>query len=411
MLTVGKVYLGVLLLLFLADYILLFFTANPLSMQRVTAERWSNGDVNEIRLRWRNPYNFTCHARIVDELPAQLQVRNFVLEQTVAARSRATALYTIRPTERGSYDFGRILLYAASSIGLVERRIVAEDETVVKVFPSYIQLRNKQLLSHNTTIAGGGNRRVRRIGQSMEFEQIKDYVSGDDMRSINWRATARKGGLMVNHYVDERSQQIFALIDKGRLMKMPFNGLSLLDYAINSTLALSATCLQKQDKFGLFSFSSAVNTIVPASKAVRQRDLVMDALYKEETNFQESNFESLYLQIRQKVKQRSLLLLYTNFETVSGLERQLPYLRSLARHHFLVIVFFENTVLGKLSKATAHNVEEVYLKTVADKFMYDKKLIVKELQRHGLNSLLTTPERLTTDSINKYLELKAKQVI
>ncbi len=409
--TVAKVYIGVLTLLLLADYVLLFFTASPFTVQRITAERWSNGDPNDVRLRWRNPYAFSCHARIIDELPEQLQVRNFVLEQTVQGRARATALYTIRPTERGSYYFGRILLYVASNIGLVESRLIIEDETVVKVFPSFAQLRNKQLLSHNTTIASGGNRRVRRIGQSMEFEQIKDYVSGDDIRTINWRATARKGGLMVNHYVDEKSQQVFAIIDKGRLMKMPFAGLSLLDYAINSTLALSTACLQKQDKFGLFTFSKSVNTIVPASKAVRQRDLIMDALYKEETDFLESNFESLYLQVRQKVKQRSLLLLYTNFETVSGLERQLPYLRSLAKHHFLVIIFFENTILEKLSKASVNTIEDVYLKTVADKFMYDKKLIVKELQKHGLNSLLTTPDKLTTDSVNKYLELKAKSVI
>ena len=119
----------------------------------------------------------------------------------------------------------------------------------------------------------------------------------------------------------------------------------------------------------------------------------------------------LYMQIRNRIKHRSLLVLYTNFESVSGLKRQLDYLRSIAAYHLLVVIFFENTELHQLIDAPARDVEGVYVKTIAEKFAFEKRLIVKELLKYGIISILTTPQRLTIDTINKYLELKARQAI
>jgi uncharacterized protein (DUF58 family) len=295
--------------------------------------------------------------------------------------------------------------------GLVMRRQSITAAKTVSVYPSFTQLRSQQIVSHTATNNDTGNQRKRKIGQSMEFEQIKDYVTGDDIRTINWKATARKGLLMVNNYVDEKSQQVFCLVDKGRLMKMPFKGLSLLDYAINAVLALSNVCLQKQDKIGLITFSNKLATLIPAERKLVQRENILQALYKEQTAFLESDYEMLYMQIRNKIKQRSLLILFTNFESVSGLRRQLPYLRSIAKHHLLLVVFFENSELNTLSHEEAISVDDVYVKTIAEKFVFEKKLIVKELQKYGILSMLTTPEDLTVNSINKYLEVKARQAV
>ena len=113
--------------------------------------------------------------------------------------------------------------------------------------------------------------------------------------------------------------------------------------------------------------------------------------------------------MRTRITQRSLLILFTNFESMSGLKRQLPYLRSIAKHHLLMVVFFENTGLKQLSQMDATNLEEVYVKTIAEKFAYEKRLIVKELLKYGILSILTPPENLTINAINKYLELKARQ--
>ena len=245
----------------------------------------------------------------------------------------------------------------------------------------------------------------------MEFEQVKEYVQGDDYRTLNWKATARKGHLMVNHFTDEKSQQVYCIVDKGRLMKMPFEGMALLDYAINASLVLANVALLKQDKAGLVTFSEQMGAFLTASKKAVQMQSILEILYNQKSRYLESDYERLYTAIRKKISQRSLIVLFTNFESVTGMRRQLPYLRKIASHHLLVTVFFENTELKTLLEKPAANVEEVYTKTVAEKFSFEKRLIAKELQQYGILTILTPPQDLTVNTINKYLELKSRQSI
>ena len=185
-----------------------------------------------------------------------------------------------------------------------------------------------------------GIKKIRRIGQTMEFEQIKNYVLGDDIRNINWKATAKKNQLMINQYQDEKSQPIYSIIDKGRVMKMPFNGLSLLDYAINYTLVMSNITIKKHDKAGMFCFSKKIENRVVAERRSNQMNLILETLYNVKTDFKESDFSKLYSDLKHNIKQRSLLFLYTNFETLDGLDRQLAYLQGIAKNHVLVVILF-----------------------------------------------------------------------
>ncbi|MEO6668624.1 MAG: DUF58 domain-containing protein [Ferruginibacter sp.] len=399
------------LFLIAADYIFLFFIGKAPAAQRVMTERLSNGDENMILLKIKNRMNFPVKMDIIDELPEQLQIRDFILKRSFPAMQEHSLVYTVTPAERGVYEFGRTIIYVRSGLGLLLRRFQNETAQSVAVYPSFMHLRKYQLISNATLVNEHGSKRMRKVGQSMEFEQIKDYITGDDMRSINWKATARKGTLMVNNYTDEKSQQVYCIIDKGRLMKMPFGGLTLLDYAINSTLVMSSVCLQKQDKIGLVTFADKMGTIIAADRKPVQREKIMQVLYKQQTAFLESDFEMLYMQVRNKIKQRSLMILYTNFESLNGLRRQVNYLRSIAKHHLLLVVFFENTELSRLSHSDALTIEDVYVKTIADKFIFEKKLIVKELMKYGILSILTSPEQLSVNTVNKYLELKTKQAI
>ena len=407
----AKTLLWVVLSLIAFDYIFLFLIGKRPAASRIMAERLSNGDDNRIELAIKNEMAFSVNMDIIDELPYQFQKRDWEIKERFTAREQKNIVYKLRPVERGEYNFGRIIIYLQSQMGLVSRRHNIEAEVTVPVYPSFMQLRKYELLSHTTIQTEHGNKRMRKIGNSMEFEQIKEYVRGDDIRTINWKATARRNQLMVNNYTDEKSQQVYCIIDKGRLMKMPFNNLSLLDYAINSTLVLSNVCLQKQDKVGLLTFSNRPGTLLAADRKPIQREHMLQLLYNQETSFLESDFEMLYMQVRNRIKQRSLLILFTNFESLSGLKRQLNYLRSIASHHLLMVVFFENTELRQLSQLDAQNTEDVYVKTIAEKFAYEKRLIVKELMKHGILSILTSPENLTVNAVNKYLELKARQAM
>lgn len=406
-----RVWCYLLAALSLMDYILLFFVSRPPEANRNMSDRLSNSDLNPIEIAINNANPFFYSVTLIDELPVQFQARNWRRNFTLQPWEEKKIQYTVKPTQRGEYHFGNLLFYVRTVIGLLERRHTIKAEIMVPVYPSYMQLQKYQLMSQTTVQPEAGNRRMRKMGHSMEFEQIKEYVRGDDIRTINWKATARRDSLMVNNYTDERSQQVYCIIDKGRLMKMPFNELSLLDYAINSALVLSHVCLKKQDRIGVMTFSNKMGNIIPADRNPIQRNNIQQLLYNQETQFLESDYEMLYLQIRSRIKQRSLLILYCNFESFSGLKRQLNYLRSIAQHHLLLVVFFENTELMELSAKEAYTIEEVYIKTIAEKMAFEKRQIVKELAKYGILAVLTTPEKLTVNTINKYLELKERQAM
>jgi uncharacterized protein (DUF58 family) len=282
---------------------------------------------------------------------------------------------------------------------------------MVPNYPSFLQLRKYMLMAFTNRLSEYGLKKIRRIGHTMEFEQIKDYVSGDDIRNINWKATAKRNQLMVNQFQDEKSQPVYSVIDKGRVMRMPFEGLSLLDYAINATLVISNIALMKQDKAGMFSFSRNVSNKVIAQRRPSQMNTILETLYNLDTDYAESDFSRLYIDIKRSINQRSLLLLYTNFVTLDALHRQLGYLKALAKNHLLVVIFFKNTELDKITTKKAENTFEIFEKTIAEKFIYEKKLIVNELQKHSIYSILTTPQNLTVDTINKYLEIKARGLL
>jgi uncharacterized protein (DUF58 family) len=286
-----------------------------------------------------------------------------------------------------------------------------ENGHMVPTYPSYIQLRKYDLMAFSNNLFQYGVKKIRRIGHTIEFEQIKEYVQGDDIRTLNWKATAKKNSLMVNQFQDEKSQSVYMVIDKGRVMKMPFNQLSLLDYAINATLVLSNVILKKHDKAGMFTFSKKVENRVMAEKRLSQMQLIMDSLYNVKTDFFESDYSRLYVDIKKNINHRSLVLLYTNFETLDGLHRQLPYLKGIAKSHLLVVVFFQNTELNEIIHKKSETVQEVYDKVIAEKFAFEKRLIVNELKKYGIYSVLTQPENLTLDTINKYLEIKARGIL
>ena len=408
---IPEIAIGTLVLFVILDLFILYGNKKGIDAKRYTAKRLSNGDENNIQIELKNHYTFAVKARIIDEVPEQFQLRDQNFKLYIKSAAVKSIHYNLRPTKRGAYDFGVIRVYISSPIGLISRRYNFDEAKILPVYPSFINLGQYELMAISNQLTEFGIKKIRKAGQSNEFDQIKHYVGGDDIRTINWKATARKGGLMVNTYTDEKSQNVYCVIDKSRVMRMPFEGLSLLDYAINASVALAKVAMLKQDKAGLITFSETIGKVVIAEKKASQLGSIMQVLYTEKTRYLESNFEALYSTVRSLIKQRSLFVFFTNFESLSALQRQLPYLKRIARYHLLVVVFFENTELKSLSEDPGKDIEGIYHQTIAEKFIYEKKLIAKELNRHGILSILTAPKNLTVNVINRYLALKAEQKI
>lgn len=395
----------------MVDYLFLFNQKTGIQAQRILPEKMSNGDENSIKIDLKNNYPFPINAKIIDEIPFQFQKRDFLIERKLEKQKNVLLEYILEPKERGEYSFGNLNIFVSSKAGLVSRRFAFQKNATLPSYPSFIHLRKYELMALQNEFLFGGIKKIRKLGHTMEFEQIKEYVPGDDVRTINWKATSKRNQLMVNQFQDEKSQRIYMLIDKGRTMQMPFNGLSLLDYSINATMALSHIILKKYDKAGMMTFSKKTENKVAAENKSGQLRKISEALYNVQTNFYESDFSRLYQDVKFSLGQRSLVLLFTNFETLDAVNRQMKYLRGIAKNHLLVIVFFKNTELQQLIHNNPENMQEVYDQIIAEKFEFEKKLIIQELRKYGIFTVYTSPENLSIEVINKYLEIKARGIL
>lgn len=400
-------FLGILVLV---EMVMLFSTKG-LVANRILPDKFSNSDINPVTIQLQNKHPFNIYVALVDELPVQFQKRDFFQEIKIKGNERNSFSYNVRPVDRGEYHFGNLNCFTTTFLRLVRRRYTFNNEQLVKVYPSFIQMKEYDFLAIDNRRSHLGLKKIRRIGHTMEFEQIKEYVPGDDVRTVNWKATAKHGLLMVNQFQDEKMQPVYSVIDTSRVMKMPFEGLKLVDYAINSSLAFSNIALKKKDKVGLIDFSNKLGNFLPAQSKKTYLISIMEALYNVDSKYLDADYGILQSLVRRKITQRSLLLLYTNFEHLSSLQRQLPYLQAIAKKHVLVVIFFENTELNSLANSPAETTSDIMDQTIAQQFAIDKKVILRELQQRGIQAILTSPKDLTVNTINKYLEIKARGLL
>lgn len=406
---IGQWALFVLVLAIAAEGIMLY-RLRGIQAFRQCADRFSNGDENKVNIRVESNYPHAVSVEVVDEIPFIFQKRDVSFRMKLQANDGKTISYHLRPTSRGIYSFGHIRVFVTGQLGLLSRRYTCGEAIDIKVYPSYLMLHRYELLAISDNLTELGIKRIRRVGHHTEFEQIKEYVKGDDYRTINWKASARRHQLMVNVYQDERSQQIYNVIDKGRVMQQAFRGMTLLDYAINASLVLSYVAMRKEDKAGIATFNEHFDTFVPASRQPGHMQTLLESLYSQQTTFGETDFSSLCVHFNKHVNKRSLLILYTNFSSIGSMNRQLAYLQQLNRQHRLLVVFFEDADLKNYIATPAKDTEDYYRHVIAEKFAFEKRLIVTTLKQHGIYSLLTTPENLSVDVINKYLEMKSRQL-
>lgn len=408
---VANVVLAALFGITFLDVLLLFATKQPLEIQRDVNERLNLGDENPVKLSVTNKTVQPISFYLIEGYPVEMQDRSTRYSGVILPRDTKTYHYSYRPETRGEFNFGDVFVMIRSVFFMASRSITVPLTQTIHVYPSVLQMKRYELLVFQKQKISAGIKKIRRLGNNSEFEQIKNYVQGDELKKINWKATSRRNELMVNQYQEEKSQSIYCIIDKSRNMQMEFDGLSLLDYSINSALVFSNIALRKGDKAGLITYSDKIGTMLAAERSAGQMRRIQEALFNQRTHFLEASFELLYQSIRKSITSRSLLVLYTNFETEFSMRRALPMLRQLNKKHVLVVVFFENSELQELAYQPARSVQEVYKSAVAERMMSLKARIAQELRQNGIQTVLTLPDDLSINTINKYLELKAKGAI
>lgn len=408
---VANVSLAAIFGLTMLDILLVFSQREPVKVARKVQPRLNLGDENPVRLTISNLGGQPLSFRMIEGYPVEMQDRTSEYRGILMGHESRMFEYVFVPKSRGEYEFGDVFIMIRSVFFLASRRIDISLKETVQVYPSVLQMKKYELLVFQQQKTSAGLKKIRRLGNNSEFEQIKVYVQGDELKTINWKATSRRHELMVNQYQEEKSQHIYCIIDKSRSMQMEFDGLSMLDYSINSTLVFSNIALKKGDKVGMITYSDKIGTLLAAERSGGQMRRIQESLYNQRTQYKEGNYELLYQTIRRSVNTRSLLVLFTNFETEFAMRRAIPYLRRLNQKHVLMVVFFENKELQDLAYRPAASVREVYQSAVAERMISVKARMAQELRQNGIHAVLTLPEQLSINTINKYLELKAKGAI
>lgn len=405
---IANVVLAALFAVTLLDILLVFSSRKPLEITREINERLNLGDENPVRLKVTNKTPQPISFRLVEGYPVEMQDRSTEYSGILLPGSMKEYRYNFKPGTRGEFEFGDVFVMIRSMFFMASRSMTVPLKQTIHVYPSVVQMKRYELMVFQQQKTSAGIKKIRRLGNNSEFEQIKTYVQGDELKTINWKATSRRYELMVNQYQEEKSQSIYCIIDKSRNMQMEFDGLSLLDYSINSSLVFTNIALRKGDKAGLITYSDKIGTMLAAERSAGQMRRIQESLYNQQTHFKEASFELLYQSIRRSITTRSLLVLFTNFETEFSMRRALPMLRQLNKKHVLVIVFFENSELQELAYRPSRSTQEVYQAAVAERMMSLKSRIARELRQNGIQTVLTLPKDLSINTINKYLELKAK---
>ena len=392
------------------DTLVLFGSKELLKLQRNVPERGDLNDAMEINLRLANLTSQPLSIEMYEGFPEEMEERELIFRTRLMGKKSKSFSYEFIPKRRGDFSFGKGQVLVRSVFGLMKRRIVFPIQEKIEVYPSIRQMKLYELKVFNQSQVRG-IKKIRSLGHNNEFEQIKNYIQGDDLRTINWKATSRRNELMVNQYQEQRAQHVYSIIDKSRSMEQSFEGMTLLDYAINSSLIFSNIALRKGDKKGLISYADKVGSKLPAEGGRMHLKRIMEVLYNQKTHFREANFPLLYQVLRTDIKSRSLLMLYTNFETEQAMHRALPLLRKLNANHLLVVVFFENTQLRESIVKPPESIRDIYFSSVAETTVNVKRKIALELNRNGIQTILTKPNELNVKTINKYLSLKSKGLI
>jgi uncharacterized protein (DUF58 family) len=371
----------------------------------------SVGVPNAFRLVVVNHGPRPLRVEAAESFPPSMELEGLPARARVRARGQTTLKYTVLPRRRGAFEPGRTYLVAWSLLGLWRRRLRIALPHPMKVFPNVKTLGTYALLARRNRIDLMGFRKTRGRGSEVEFDRLRDYQPDDDHRRIDPFASARMRRLITREYEVSRNQNIFFLLDTSRLMAAESSGLSNLDHATGATLMLSSVALDLGDNVGLLAFDERVRAFLPPTSGPRSKRRVLHALYDLQVSSAEPDYEQAFLALAERVRQRSLVVLFTNVMDVASFELLRPHLRLLARRHLPLVLLLRDEDLVALAESVPESVQGFYEVGAAAELATWRERMARDLSRLGALVLDITPRQATPSLINSYLRIKADQLL
>jgi uncharacterized protein (DUF58 family) len=380
-------------------------------VEREVAKVLSVGRDNAVKLHVRSLSRRALTVSVTDDLPGEATAPDLPATVELRGRGRATVTYHVRPTLRGAYALGAHHVRYPSPLGLWLRQLRLPAEDPVKVYPDVKAVRTYELLARQNREAAMV-RAVRLRGGESEFERLREYVKDDEFRTIDWKATARRQRLIAREYQQERNQSIVCLVDCGRLMTTESAGLTHLDHAMNAVLMMSHVAARSGDHVGLVAYDTKVRAFVPPGGGSRATHRLIQATYDLHPAMVEPDHRAAFEFLSRRVRRRALVILFTQVIDDVAAGTVLRLMRGLGSRHLPLCALFRDGALDAMvDSPLGAGATDLYRRGAAAEAVLWRDRLVRDLKAGGALVLHTLPQHLTPSLVNRYLEIKAQQML
>ncbi|MEM7783009.1 MAG: DUF58 domain-containing protein [Planctomycetota bacterium] len=376
----------------------------------------SQGKRQEVEIELTNRSAQSCKISICDDLPNNVEAFPVKFDDIrLEGLSKTAFVYDWQSKKRGMVDLEWVYLKVSSFMGFWNAYYRIPCQSRIHVYPDLKQITEYDLLARKNRLNLMGMRRSRKIGQDNDFERLRDYTQDDHFKHIDWRSTARRQKLTVREFQANQSQRVIFVVDSGRMMTSDSDGVSLFDHAINSMLMLSYIALRQGDSVGLITFSNGIHSYTAPKPGAGHINKLLHVSCQQQVGFVESRFDEAFLHLRKHCPKRSLVVLMTNIiDEINSFEIQ-KYMGMLSKRHLPLAVFLRDYELflpmDEFNGTTSPTDDLIFETAASVEILSWRQQLLADLRHQGILTLDVFPEKLTADLVNRYLEIKARQLL
>ncbi len=400
----------ILVILAIVDFVL-FPRLSGLSIERSMPRVASLGGWHPVELTLLYRGKQAIHLELTDDNVDQFEIEPATRKLTLYPNKRVVISHRLLPRQRGSYELENVYLSVSSRLGLWQRNHQFRVPGTLHVYPNIQQISEYALLARTGRLGLIGVRKTRRAGQENNFERLRDFQTDDNYKHIDWRSTARRQKLTVRQFQADQSQRIIFMLDCGRMMTNEFQGMSLVDYALNSMLMLSYVALSQGDSVGLICFSDRVHNYVPPVGGKRQMNRLLHAGFNQFPRLVHSRFDSAFLYLSTHCRRRSLVVLVSNVIDQVNADQIQDYMGNLIGCHLPLLVLLRDHSLFQFADNPAPDDDVIYRSAAAGQLLLWRHHVIRRMQASGSFVLDVFPDEMTSPLVNKYLEIKARHML
>jgi uncharacterized protein (DUF58 family) len=371
----------------------------------------SLGVQNVIAVSVRNRSRRGTRLWVRDEPPETFQIETRLLNGVVPPLGTWHGAYHVQPVRRGDYVFGDLVLRWLGPLGLVVRQGTVRATGPVKVYPNLLDVRMYDLLLRRNRLQEVGLRNTRMFGEGTEFERLREYLPDDEFRRINWKATARRHRPVTVQYQTERSQNVIAVLDAGRMMQAPVADIAKLDYAVNAVLFLGYVATGKGDRVGVMSFADDVIHYLAPRQGRGQFYRMLEALYAVEARQIEPNYRRALTYLAVKQRRRALIVIFTDLSSGLSMDALVAQVSMLARTSLPLVVTISDPDVHAAARQRPDDSAAVYRRAIAAQMLDERRIVLDTLRKRGVLTLDVPANQLSLAVINRYLELKGRTML